>query len=256
MKRSVVIVSGVRTPIGGFGGSLASITPCELATAVAREAIARAGIEPDQVEQTIFGNVIHTKPEDMYISRIAAIHAGVPNTSPALTLNRLCGSGLQAVISAAEQIVLGEANIVLAGGVESMSRSGHLLTDARNGQKLGDLTAIDMMVGALTDPFGHGHMGMTAENVAELFRIGRAQQDAYAVESHRRAATAIADGRFCSQILPIPYKQGRTEKMFDTDEHVRLNVTLEDIAKLRPAFKKGGTVTAGNALALMMEQQH
>ncbi|SPL62087.1 3-ketoacyl-CoA thiolase @ Acetyl-CoA acetyltransferase [Ochrobactrum soli] len=217
---------------------------------MAREVIARAGIEPDQVEQTVFGNVIHTRPEDMYISRVVAVRAGVPHTSPALTLNRLCGSGLQAVVSAAEQIELGKADIVLAGGAESMSRSGHLLTQARNGQKMGDVTAIDMMVGALTDPFGHGHMGMTAENIAERSGIDRAKQDAFAVESHRRAAAAIADGRFSGQILPITVKQGRTEKLFDTDEHVRSNVSLEDMAKLRPAFSKDGTVTAGNASGL------
>ncbi|AEK55991.1 MULTISPECIES: beta-ketothiolase BktB [Brucella] len=250
MKRSVVIASGVRTPIGDFGGSLAGIPPCELGAAVAREAIARAGIEPDQVEQTVFGNVIHTRPEDMYISRVVAVRAGVPHTSPALTLNRLCGSGLQAVVSAAEQIELGKADIVLTGGAESMSRSGHLLTQARNGQKMGDVTAIDMMVGALTDPFGHGHMGLTAENIAERSGIDRARQDALAVESHRRAAAAIADGRFSGQILPITVKQGRTEKLFDTDEHVRSNVSLEDMAKLRPAFSKDGTVTAGNASGL------
>ncbi|UWF68339.1 MULTISPECIES: beta-ketothiolase BktB [unclassified Brucella] len=250
MKRSVVIASGVRTPIGDFGGSLAGIPPCKLGAAVAREAIARAGIEPDQVEQTVFGNVIHTRPEDMYISRVVAVRAGVPHTSPALTLNRLCGSGLQAVVSAAEQIELGKADIVLTGGAESMSRSGHLLTQARNGQKMGDVTAIDMMVGALTDPFGHGHMGLTAENIAERSGIDRARQDALAVESHRRAAAAIADGRFSGQILPITVKQGRTEKLFDTDEHVRSNVSLEDMAKLRPAFSKDGTVTAGNASGL------
>ncbi|MGP3712552.1 beta-ketoacyl synthase N-terminal-like domain-containing protein [Brucella sp. RRSP16] len=166
MKRSVVIASGVRTPIGDFGGSLTGIPPCELGAAVARGAIMRAGIEPDQVEQTVFGNVIHTGPEDMYISRVVAVRVGVPHTSPALTLNRLCGSGLQAVVSVAEQIELGKADIVFAGGAESMSRSGRLLTQARNRQKMGDVTAIDMMVGALTDPFGHGHMGMAAENIA------------------------------------------------------------------------------------------
>ena len=246
----MVIASGVRTPIGDFGGSLAGISPCELGAAVACEAIARAGIEPDQIEQTAFGNVIHTRPEDMYISRVVAVRAGIPHTSPALTLNRLCGSGLQAVVSAAEQIELGKADIVLAGGAESMSRSGHLLTQARNGQKMGDVTAIDMMVGALTDPFGHGHMGMTAENIAERLGIDRAKQDAFAVESHRRAAAAIADGRFSSQILPITVKQGRTDKLFDTDEHVRSDVSLEDMAKLRPAFSKDGTVTAGNASGL------
>jgi len=250
LKRSVVIASGVRTPIGDFGGALAGIPPCDLGAAVAREAIARAGIKPEYIDQTIFGNVIHTAPEDMYISRVVAVRAGVPNASPALTVNRLCGSGLQAVVSGAEQIELGKADIVLAGGAESMSRSGHLLTQARNGQKMGDVTAIDMMVGALTDPFGHGHMGITAENIAERSGVDRATQDAYAVESHRRAAAAIAHGRFSEQILPITVKQGRAEKLFDTDEHVRSNISLEDMAKLRPAFRKDGTVTAGNASGL------
>lgn len=247
MKRSVVIASGVRTAIGDFGGALAGISPCELGVAVAKEAIARAGILPEQVDQTVLGNVIHTAPEDMYISRVVAVKAGVPHTSPALTLNRLCGSGLQAVVSAAEQIELGKADIVLAGGAESMSRAGHLLTQARFGQKMGDVTATDMMVGALTDPFGNGHMGITAENIAERSSIDRAKQDEFALESHRRAAHAIEEGRFKDQILPLTVKQGRSEKIFDTDEHVRPNVSLDDMTKLRPAFRKDGTVTAGNA---------
>jgi len=247
MTRSVVIASGVRTPVGDFGGSLAEVPPCELGAAVAAEAIARAGISAQQVEQTIFGHVIHTRPEDMYLSRVVAVRAGVPHTSPALTLNRLCGSGLQAVVSAAEQIELGRADIVLAGGAESMSRAGHLLSAVRKGQKMGDVTAVDMMVGALTDPFGHGHMGMTAETVAGRFGIDRARQDAFAVESHRRAAAAIAGGRFSSQILPLRVRQGRTERLFDTDEHVRADVSAADMARLRPAFSADGTVTAGNA---------
>ena len=247
MNRSVVIASGVRTAIGDFGGALAGISPCDLAATVAREAIARAGLEPKDVQQTVFGNVIHTAPEDMYISRVAAIRAGVPETAPALTLNRLCGSGLQAVVTAAEQILLGNAEVALAGGAESMSRAGHLLTQSRNGQKMGDVTATDMMVGALTDPFGSGHMGITAENVAERGGIDRAAQDAFALESHRRAAQAIAEGRFKEQILPVTVKKGRAEAVFDTDEHVRPGVTAEDLAKLRAAFRKDGTVTAGNA---------
>ena len=250
MSRTVVIASGVRTAIGDFGGSLAGISPCDLGASVAREAIARAGISASDIDQTVFGHVIHTAPEDMYISRVAAIRAGVPETAPAMTLNRLCGSGLQAIVTAAEQIMLGNADITLAGGAESMSRAGHLLTQARHGQKMGDTLAIDMMIGALTDPFGNGHMGITAENISERTGIDRAAQDAFALESHKRAARAIAEGRFAEQILPLTVKQGRKEFVFDTDEHVRADVTLEDLAKLRPAFRKEGTVTAGNASGL------
>ena len=247
MTLSVIIASGVRTAIGDFQGALAGITPGDLGAAVAREAIARAGCTGDDIGQTVFGNVIHTAPEDMYISRIVAMRAGVPDSVPALTLNRLCGSGLQAVVTAAEQILLGNADIALAGGTENMSRAGHLIGQGRTGQKMGDLTATDMMVGALTDPFGNGHMGITAENVAEQRSIDRAAQDAFAVESHRRAALAISEGRFVSQILPLIVKKGRADLVFETDEHVRPDVTLGDMAKLRPAFRKEGTVTAGNA---------
>lgn len=247
MTRNVVIASGVRTAIGGFGGALSGVAPAELAAQVAREAIARAGIDAADIGQSFFGNVIHTAPEDMYISRVAAIRAGVPDTAPALTMNRLCGSGLQAVVSAAEQIELGRADIALAGGAENMSRAGHLLTQSRSGQKMGDITGVDMMVGALTDPFGNGHMGVTAENVAKRGNIDRTAQDEFAVESHRRAAQAIAEGRFASQILPVNVRKGRNEVVFDTDEHVRTGVTMDDMAKLRPAFVKDGSVTAGNA---------
>ncbi|CAH1688283.1 Beta-ketothiolase BktB [Hyphomicrobiales bacterium] len=247
MTRTVVIAAGVRTAIGDMGGALADVPPTVLGTAVAKEAIARAGLDASDIEQTIFGQVIHTAPEDMYVSRVVALNAGVPKTSPALTLNRLCGSGLQAVVSAAEQILLGNAQVALAGGTESMSRAGHLLTEARSGRKMGDVRAIDMMVGALTDPFGSGHMGITAENVAEQYKIDRATQDAFAVESHRRAARAIAEGRFKEQILPLTVKKGRSEAVFDTDEHVRANATLEDMTRLRAAFRKDGSVTAGNA---------
>lgn len=250
MTNNVVIAAGVRTAIGDFGGSLAGVSPGDMGAKVASEAIARARIEPSDIEQTVFGNVIHTAPEDMYVSRVVAMRAGVPETAPALTLNRLCGSGLQAVVTASEQIQLGKAEIALAGGTESMSRAGHLLTQARNGQKMGDVTAIDMMVGALTDPFGSGHMGVTAENIAALKGIDRTRQDAFAAESHRRAAEAIAEGRFRDQILPMQVKVGRAERVFDTDEHVRADVSAEDLAKLRPAFRKDGGVTAGNASGL------
>ncbi|MFT4014317.1 MAG: beta-ketothiolase BktB [Paracoccus sp. (in: a-proteobacteria)] len=246
---NVVIASAVRTAIGDFQGALASIPPCDLGALVAAEAIARAGIAADAVQQTVFGNVIHTAPEDMYISRVAAMRAGVPETAPALTLNRLCGSGLQAVVTAAEQIMLGNAAIALAGGAESMSRAGHLLS-ARVGQKMGDVRAVDMMTGALTDPFGRIHMGITAENVAARHGIDRAAQDAFALESHRRAAAAIEAGHFRDQILPVTVRQGRKEILFDRDEHVRPALTLDDLAKLRPAFSKEGSVTAGNASGL------
>jgi acetyl-CoA C-acetyltransferase len=244
---NVVIVSAVRTAIGDFGGALADVTPCDLGAIVAREAIARAGIDAAQVGQTVFGNVIATAPEDMYVSRVVAIRAGVPAASPALTVNRLCGSGLQAIVSAAEQILLGNVEVALAGGTESMSRAGHLMTQSRRGTKMGDVTATDMMVGVLTDPFGNGHMGVTAENIATLHTIDRATQDAFAAESHRRAALAIAEGRMRGQIVPVTVRKGRNEVVFDTDEHVRADVTADNLAKLRPAFRKDGTVTAGNA---------
>lgn len=245
----VVIASATRTAIGDFGGALAGIAPCDLGAMVARDAIARAGITADAVEQTVFGHVIPTAPEDMYLSRVAAIRAGVPETAPALTLNRLCGSGLQAVVTAADQIWLGRARIALAGGAESMSRAGHLMS-IRAGHRMGDATAVDMMLGALTDPFGGIHMGVTAENVARLDGIDRAAQDELALASHQRAATAIAEGRFRDQILPVTVTKGRKEVVFDTDEHVRTGMTIEELARLRPVFQKDGTVTAGNASSL------
>lgn len=243
----VVITSGVRTAIGDFGGALAGLPPCDLAVEVAKEAIARAGVAPALINQSVFGNVIHTEPRDMYLSRVAAIGAGVPESSPALTLNRLCGSGLQAVITAAEQIILGNGDIVLAGGAENMSRVGHLMSAARFGAKMGDVSATDMMTGALTDPFGNGHMGVTAENVAAASGIDRSAQDALAFESHQRAAAAIKAGHFKEQILSLTVRQGRKDVVFDTDEHVRADLKAEDLEKLRPAFRKDGTVTAGNA---------
>lgn len=247
MFENVVIASGVRTAIGDFGGALAGTSPCELATLVAREAISRASADPSDVNQAVFGNVIHTEPRDMYIARVAAIEAGLPVSSPSLTLNRLCGSGLQAVVTAAEAIMLGNAQIVLAGGAENMSRVGHVINAARFGAKMGDVTAIDMMTGALTDPFGNGHMGVTAENIAAQETIDRETQDAIALKSHHRAAAAIKAGHFKEQILPVMVKKGRKETVFDTDEHVRADISPEDLAKLRPAFQKNGTVTAGNA---------
>lgn len=243
----VVILSGVRTAIGDFGGALASVPPTELATRVATEAIARSGLDAAEIGQAVFGNVIHTEPRDMYLSRGAAIGAGVPETAPALTLNRLCGSGLQAVVTGYEAIRLGNAEAVVAGGAESMSRAGYLMPPIRFGQKMGDVSAIDMMLGALHDPFGAGHMGVTAENIADEDGIDRAAQDALALQSHRRAAHAIREGYFRAQILPIEVKRGRDMVAFDTDEHVRMDVSEADLAKLRPAFRKDGSVTAGNA---------
>ena len=247
MSNSVVILDGARTAIGTFGGSLSGIAPTDLAISVAKEAIARSGVEAADIGQTVMGNVIHTEPKDMYMSRVTAIGAGVPETSPALTLNRLCGSGLQAVVSAFEQILLGNAAIALAGGAESMSRAGHLVSAARSGAKMGDISGVDMMLGALHDPFGHGHMGITAENVAERYGLDRSAQDAFALESHMRAARAQSEGRFESQILPIEVRQRRETVAFKTDEMIRPSVTAEDLAKLRPAFRKEGSVTAGNA---------
>lgn len=247
MTHDVVIMSGVRTAIGTLGGSLAGIPPCELAARVAREAIGRSGFDASQIGMTVMGNVIHTEPRDMYLSRIAAIEAGVPETSPALTLNRLCGSGLQAVISAYESLALGNAAIALAGGAESMSRAGHLMTASRFGQKMGDVTVTDMMIGALTDPFGNGHMGNTAENVADRYRISRSSQDAHAVRSHERAKAARDRGYFDTQILPIDVRKGRETVTFRHDEMIRDQVDVESLAKLNPAFRGNGSVTAGNA---------
>ena len=243
----VVILSGVRTAIGTFGGSLASVPPTTLGALCAREAIKRAGISAEEVEHTFFGNVIHTETRDMYHSRVVAVEAGIPAGSPAMTLNRLCGSGLEAVVSAARVIQLGDAKVAMAGGAENMSRGGYLLPSLRWGQRMGEGSTVDMMVGALTDPFGNGHMGITAENVAAKWNISRETQDKFALESQERAVRAIAEGRFKSQILPIEIQDRKKTIVFDTDEYPRAGSTLEGLAKLRPAFKKDGVVTAGNA---------
>lgn len=245
--RDVVILSGARTAIGSFGGSLASVPPVDLATHVARHALERAGVDASQVEHVVFGNVIHTEARDMYLARAAAMQAGLPDRVPALTLNRLCGSGLQAVISAAQHIMLGDADLTLAGGAESMSRAPHASQSVRTGQKMGSVTLEDMLLGALNDPFGNGHMGMTAENVAREQKIDRERQDAVAVESHRRASRARAEGRFADQIAPLTVKVKKSDVEFAADEHIREGVTLQDLAKLRPVFDKTGSVTAGNA---------
>ncbi len=247
MSREVVVVSGVRTAIGDYGGALKDLAPTELAARVAREAVARAKIDPNEVGHVVFGHVIHTEAKDMYLSRVAMINAGLAHHTPAMTLNRLCGSGMQAIVSAAQAILLGDADVALAGGAESMSRGGYLMPALRWGQRMGDGGAVDMMVGALTDPFDAVHMGITAENVAEKWNVTRAQQDEFAVESHRRAINAIQKGHFKEQILPIELKTRQGVTVFDTDEHPRADASIEGMAKLRTAFKKDGTVTAGNA---------
>lgn len=246
----IVIASAARTAVGSFGGALKDSPPCDLATTVAKAAIERAGIEPGVIDQAFFGNVIHTEPRDMYLSRVAARQAGVPDHAPALTMNRLCGSGLQAIVSAVQAITLGDGQVALAGGAENMSRAGYALPGARFGQKMGDTAIVDMMTGALHDPFGIGHMGVTAENVAEKHDISRERQDAFALESHRRASKAIAEGYFKEQIVPLTLGRPGRETVFDTDQHVRHEAKIEDMEKLRPVFKKDGRVTAGNASGL------
>ncbi|HVL19554.1 MAG TPA: acetyl-CoA C-acyltransferase family protein [Amaricoccus sp.] len=247
--QDIVILDGARTAIGTFGGSLAAIPPIALAAAASKEALARAGVEGGQIGHVVFGHVINTEPRDMYLSRVAALEAGVPDSAPAMNVNRLCGSGAQAIVSCVQALGLGEADFALAGGAESMSRSPYALPAARWGQKMGDTKAIDMMVGALTCPMGTGHMGVTAENVAEETQITREDQDAFALESQNRAGAAIKEGRFASQIVPIEVKVKRDMVPFDTDEHPKAT-TAEALAKLKPAFKKDGTVTAGNASGL------
>ena len=245
--REVLITSGARTAIGSFGGGLKDVSPCDLGSQVTKSAIERSNITPEDVGHVVFGNVIHTEAKDMYLSRVASINAGIPKEVPAMTLNRLCGSGLQAVVSAAQTILLGDTDTAIAGGAESMSRAPYAVNGARFGVKMGDAPVTDMMLGALHDPFGHGHMGVTAENVAERFQITRETQDNFAVESHNRASNAIKDGKFSEQIIPIEIETRRGTIVFDTDEHVREGVKLEDIQNLKPVFKKDGSVTAGNS---------
>ena len=248
--REVVVLSGVRTAIGNFGGSLKDQPPSELAAQVVREAVRRAGVEPTEIGQVVFGNIIHTDGHDHYLARVAGVKGGLPVDVPALTLNRLCGSGLQAIISAAQTIMLGDADAAVAGGAESMSRSPYWAHAMRWGARMNDVAMVDVMVAALSDPFDDVHMGVTAENVARKWEITREDQDALAVESHKRAAAAIAEGRFKDQILPIELKVKGGVQMFDTDESVRPDTSLEKLAKLRPVFDKQGTVTAGNASSI------
>ncbi|MBN4665834.1 acetyl-CoA C-acyltransferase family protein [Pandoraea nosoerga] len=250
MQREVVIVSGVRTAIGDFGGSLKDFAPTQLGAIVAREAMSRANVGGEDIGHVVFGNVIHTEPKDMYLARVASIEAGVSQHAPAMTVNRLCGSGLQAVVCAAQSILLGDADVAMAGGAESMSRAPYIMPGARWGTRMGESRLVDMMLGALHDPFANIHMGVTAENIARKWGITREDQDRLAVESHQRAARAMAAGYFNDQIVPVTLKTKKGEVAFTTDEHVRADVSLADMAKLRPVFEKDGTVTAGNASGL------
>jgi acetyl-CoA C-acetyltransferase len=242
----IVILGGARTAIGTFGGALAATPPIETAAIAAREALARAGVEGGQVGHVAFGHVINTEPRDMYLSRVAAMTAGIPDTTPAMNVNRLCGSGAQAIVSVTQSLMLGDADFGLAGGAEAMSRSPYIMPNSRWGQKMGDVASLDMMLGALSCPFGTGHMGVTAENVAAEHDISRAAQDAFALESQKRAAAAIAEGRFREQIVPVEVRVKRDMVPFDTDEHPKAT-SAEALAGLKPVFRKDGSVTAGNA---------
>jgi len=242
----IVILSGARTAIGTFGGSLAAIPPIELGTVAAKAALERAGVDGKQIGHVVFGHVINTEPRDMYLSRVAAMQAGIPDTTPAMNVNRLCGSGAQAIVSVVQSLMLGDAEFGLAGGAESMSRGPYIVPAIRWGQKMGDMSGTDMMVGALNCPFGTGHMGVTAENVADEHDVTREDMDAFAVESQRRALAAIEAGYFKDQIVPVEVKVKRDLVPFDTDEHPKAS-TMEKLAGLRAVFKKDGRVTAGNA---------
>ncbi len=247
MSRDVVFVSGVRTAIGTFGGSLKDVAPTKLGAAVVREAVKRAGVDGAEVGSIVFGHIINTEPRDMYMARVAGVEGGLPIETAALTVNRLCGSGLQAIVSAAQQIMLGDVDIAVAGGAETMSRAPYIIPAERWGQKMGDAKVIDMLVGTLSDPFGHGHMGVTAENLAVKFQVTRDEQDAFALQSHQRAAAAREAGYFKDQILAFEIDSKKGKVAFDRDEHIRTDVTPDNLRTLKPAFKKDGTVTAGNA---------
>ncbi|WP_404474147.1 beta-ketothiolase BktB [Vreelandella venusta] len=245
---SVVILGGARTAIGGFGGTLSSLAPFELGTITAQEALRRAGVAGEDIDHSVYGHIITTGPQDAYLARHIALNAGAPKEAGAFNVNRLCGSGVQAVVSAAQQIALGDSRLALAGGAESMSRGAYVLPpQARNGIRMGDANIQDLTLGILSDPFGSGHMGMTAENIAKQYGLTREQLDQFAVDSHQKAARAIAEGRFDEQIVAVDVAQGKQTISFKRDEHVREGVELSDLARLKPAFKKGGIVTAGNA---------
>lgn len=247
MARDVVVLSAVRSAIGSFGGSLSSLEPAELAGTVMKEAVTRSGVDPKQINYVTVGNCIPTESRFPYVARVAAIQAGLPMDSVAMAVNRLCSSGLQGIVTTSQAIMLGDCDFGVGGGVEVMSRGIYGAPAMRTGARMGDTKMIDMMVATLTDPFGAGHMGITAENLAAKWNITREEQDALAVESHRRAAVAIAEGRFKSQIVPITLQTKKGDVVFDTDEHCKPNTTMESLGKMRPAFKKDGTVTAGNA---------
>ncbi|MBA4501321.1 beta-ketothiolase BktB [Marinobacterium marinum] len=243
----VVIVAGARTAIGDFGGSLSAYTPAELGTFAGQAAIERAGIEAAEIDHAVFGHIITTSPQDAYLSRHIALNCGLSERSAAFNVNRLCGSSVQSLISAAQLIQAGASRVALAGGAESMSRGAYLLPNMRFGQRMGDTQALDMTVGILSDPFDSGHMGITAENIAQAYGLTREQLDQYSVDSHQRASLATQSGYFASQIVPVPVRKGRETSSFAEDEHVRADVTFDGLQKLRPAFRKDGIVTAGNA---------
>ena len=244
---NVYIMSANRSAIGGFGGTLKNHCPVDLGTLVAKEAIARSGFEANEVEHAVFGNVIHTEPRDMYVSRVIALQAGMDKASAALTVNRLCGSGLQAIVSASQIIMLGDASVAMAGGVEVMSNGAHIVQGFRWGSRMGDGQVHDMMLGALHDPFGHGHMGITAENISSRYQISREMQDEFALTSQKRAYDAIGNGAFKDQILPIEIKTRKGIEIFEIDEHPKPETSMETLTGLKTAFKKDGVVTAGNA---------
>ncbi|UJP05797.1 MAG: acetyl-CoA C-acyltransferase family protein [Nitrosomonas sp.] len=248
--REIVIISAVRTAIGDFGGALKSIAPADLAARTVREAVLRARVDPEEIGHLVVGNVIHGEARDMYLARVACMQGGLPRHTAALTVNRLCGSGLQAIISASQAILLGDTDAAVAGGAESMSRGGYLLPALRWGQRMNASATVDMMVGALTDPFDQVHMGVTAENIAAKWRIGREAQDRFALESHRRATQAIKNGYFSAQILPVEITVAKQTVIFDTDEHPREDTDIQSLGKLRAVFQQNGTVTAGNASAI------
>ncbi|MCL2161649.1 MAG: acetyl-CoA C-acyltransferase, partial [Betaproteobacteria bacterium] len=245
--REVVVLSAARSAVGGFGGSLKDMEPCELGGLVIKETIARSGVDPNEVSFAAVGNIIPTDSRYPYVARVASIQGGLPMSSVAFAVNRLCGSAMQAVISSAQAIMLGDADYAIAGGVDVMSRGAYMLPALRFGARMGETSALDSMVAVITDPFGVGHMGITAENLAVKHGITREQQDAFALESQKRAAAALAAGYFKGQIVPITLKTRKGEVVFDTDEHLKPDTTMEALAKMRPAFKKDGTVTAGNA---------
>ena len=250
MTREVVVLSGVRTAVGGYGGSLKDVPPSDLAARCVREAVSRSGIDPNEVGHVVFGNIIHTDAHDHYLAHVACVKGGLPHECPALTLNRLCGSGLQAIITAAQAIMLGDADVAVAGGAENMSRSPYSSSAMRFGARMNDTSMVDMMVGALSDPFDNVHMAITAENVAKKWNISREDQDALAAESHRRAANAIDKGYFKAQIVPVNVKVKRDIVPFEIDETVRRDSTVEKLARLKPVFDANGTVTAGNASSI------